>query len=77
MNVPVFRAVRLSTIPGNYTVVYQDGESHIVDMDEWSTGPLSAQTPICGKAVPVGVNTHLDTLIVDCLGCISVVSEGR
>jgi hypothetical protein len=46
-------------------------------MDEWSTGPLSAQTPICGKAVPVGVNTHLDTLIVDCLGCISVVSEGR
>lgn len=70
----VYRAVRLSTVPGHYAAVTQDGESHIVDMEDWPDEiPVWLLTPVCGKAVPVGADCHADTPIIDCLHCIGIV----
>lgn len=72
---PVFRAVRLSTIPGHYAAVTQGEASHIVDMENWPDDiPVWLVTPICGRAIPVGADCHAQTLVIDCPACISIVT---
>lgn len=71
MNGTTMRAIEL---PDGYTAVRQDDTVHVVGLDQWESGPLARQTPICGRAIACADYSLEDVLVVTCWECVALVS---